>query len=77
MLLLLYGKAVATNCNGLDASNVDYPEEGIEERRKLFIKAGIYIATLLFLCMALLFSFLSAIFAAVSVVMNPVFMLFR
>lgn len=75
--MLLYGKAVATNCDGQETSEIDNPEEGLLDRKKLFISGGLYVSTVLFLCLALLFGFLSAIFAAVSVVMNPVFMLFR
>lgn len=77
MLLLLYGKPVATNCDGNESGEIGDPEEGLMERKKLFISAGLYVSTILFLTLALLFSFLSALFAAVSVVMNPVFMLFR
>lgn len=48
----------------------------MEERRKLFINASLYITTLFFLVLALVFSFLSGIFSALNVVINPVYMLF-
>ena len=77
LLLLLYGKAVATNCNGLDASNTDVPEEGMEDRRKLFINMGIYVSVIVFLALAILFSFASVVFALTNILTNPIYMIFR
>lgn len=78
VLLLLYGQAVAMDCNGLDMSFNDLvePDENLWQRKKNFMSAGLYVTTLTFLCLALVLSFFSALFAAVTVVMNPVFVLF-
>lgn len=77
VMLLLYGKPVATSCDGVVSSVLGDPEEGLEERRKLFISAGLYASTLVFLAFALIFSCLAALLSAVNVVANPVYRVFR
>lgn len=77
VLLLLYGKPVASSCDGVESSDASNPEEGMEDRRKLFINAGLYASTWVFLGIALALSFLSVVFSAVNVMANPVISIFR
>lgn len=67
VLLLLYGKTVASSCDGVESSDLSYPEDGMEDRTKLFIKAKLYISTWVFLVLSLILSFLTVVFSAVNV----------
>lgn len=67
VLLLLYGKTVASSCDGVESSDLSYPEDGMEDRRKLFIKAKLYISTWVLLVLSLILSFLTVVFSAVNV----------
>lgn len=80
VLNLLNGDPVATNCDGRisdTSSPTDEPPGLRTERRRNFISAWLYTTNLVFLIVALLFSFLSALFSVINVIMNPVITIFR
>lgn len=77
MLLLLLGKPVASSCDGVESSDTSYPEDGMEDRRKLFINSTLYVSLLVFLGIAIFFSFMSLVFSAVNIMANPVINIFR
>ena len=49
----------------------------MEDRRKLFINMGIYVSVIVFLALAILFSFASVVFALTNILTNPIYMIFR